>query len=87
MLRSLIGLSLRAYCRKAVLPMASVTVASAVVPLTVYLLMQPSLLRFLLVCAVSLVAVAATVYCLGLTSNERVFIRERLKILKNKFRK
>ena len=87
MLRSLIGLSLRAYCRKAVLPMASVTVASAVVPLTVYLLMQPSLLRFLLVCAVSLVSVAVTVYCLGLASNERVFIRERLKVLKNKFRK
>lgn len=87
MLRSLIGLSLRAYCRKAVLPMASVTVASAVVPLTVYLLMQPSLLRFLLVCAVSLVSVVVTVYCLGLASNERVFIRERLKVLKNKFRK
>lgn len=87
MLRSLIGLSLRAYCRKAALPTVYVTVVSAVVPLTVYLLLQPSLLRFLLVCAVSLVSVAAAVYCLGLTSNERAFICEKLKVVRNKFRK
>lgn len=87
MLRSLIGLSIRAYCRRAVLPMASVTAVSAVTPLVVYMLLPPSLLRLLLVCVVTLVSVGVSVYVLGLTGNERAFIRDRLKMLKNKFRK
>lgn len=87
MLRSLVGLSLRAYCLKAVLPMACVTLVSAVIPLVVYLLLQPSLLRLLLICVISTVSVTVAVYFLGLANNERSFIQQRLYVLKNKIKK
>ena len=84
MLRPLVGLSLRAYLRKAALPIACVSAASTAVPLVVYTAMQPSAARFFTVCAASAVSVAAAVYFIGLESNERTFILERVRNMAKK---
>lgn len=87
MLRSLVSFSFRTYLRKAVLPIVCVTVVSLVVPSTLYVLMSPSWLRFIVVCLLSVLSVAVSVYFLGLENNERTFFIDRLRTLKSKLRR
>lgn len=84
MLRPLVDFSLRAYLRKAGLPIAYVSAASVAVPLALYVSMQPSLARFFTVCAASAVSVAASVYFIGLTKNERAYFMNMVKKLRAK---
>ena len=79
MLRPLINLSLRTYLAKAALPIAYVTVVSLVVPLAIYMLMPPSVLRFAAVCAASAISVGASVYFIGITQGERGFLTEKAR--------
>lgn len=79
MLRPMVALSLRTYLRKAVWPVASVTVLSLVFPLAVYLCMPPTAGRFLAVCSVSAVSVSAVVCLIGLSRGERSFIIDRVR--------
>ena len=87
MLRPLISFSVREYLRKAGLPIAAVTCASLVLPLAVYVPLEPSFLRFVAVCAVSAVSVCGAVYAIGLAGGERKFVVDRVKAVAAKFRK
>lgn len=87
MLRPLISFSMRAYIHKTALPITYVTLTSLVVPLAVYILMQPSFGRFLAVCIVSVLSVSAAVYFIGLVEGERRFIIDKAKGMINKIKR
>ena len=87
MLRTLVNLSLSEYFRKALLPMFLVTVFSLVIPMVIRVCMLQSLSRFVTVCVVSFISVVVSVYIFGLVDKERAFFVDRLKTLRNKFRR
>ena len=49
--------------------------------------MLQSLSRFVTVCVVSFISVVVSVYIFGLVDKERAFFVDRLKTLRNKFRR
>ena len=78
LLRPLIGIRIRDYffhIYKQVLVVVSV---SLVVPFLVYSNMESGFIRFFAVCVVCLVSVAASAYLLGLSVNEKIFVRSKL---------
>lgn len=67
----MIGMRLITYFRKVVIHIALVVIVSPIVPVLVYLRIEPSLLSFLIVCLMSVLSLLCTIYFLGLTSHER----------------
>ena len=85
MLRPLIGIGLRDYFYNIYLRVAIVVIAAVVCPGLVYIYMSEGLLRFLVLGIVSVLSVSSSAYLLGLSANERVFIKSKAVALKNKF--
>ena len=85
MLRPLIGIGLRNYFYNIYLRVAIVVIAAVVCPGFVYVYMPEGLIRFLAVGMVSVLSVSSSAYLLGLSANERVFIKTKAVALKNKF--
>ena len=85
MLRPLIGIGLRDYFYNIYLRVAIVVIAAVVCPGLVYVYMPEGLIRFLAVGMVSVLSVSLSAYLLGLSANERVFIKSKAVALKNKF--
>ena len=85
MLRPLIGIGLRDYFYNIYLRVAIVVIAAVVFPGLVYVYMPEGLIRFLAVGMVSVLSVSSSAYLLGLSANERVFIKSKAVALKNKF--
>lgn len=85
MLRPLIGIGLRDYFYNIYLRVAIVVIAAIVSPWLVYIYMSKGLLRFLVLGIVSVLSVSSSAYLLGLSANERVFIKSKAVALKNKF--
>ena len=82
-MRWMVGLSIRIYMKKVVLPVIAVTVISMIVPLLIYNNMSKgSFLSFFSVCAVSVTSIALTIYFVGINKNERIklnnFINNKL---------
>ena len=82
-MRWMVGLSIRIYMKKVVLPVIAVTVISMIVPLLIYNNMSKgSILSFFSVCAISMTSIALTIYFVGINKNERIklnnFINNKL---------
>ena len=86
MLRKLVKIHLGAFLKKVVLPILSVMAISLVLPLLVRSLMQDGFLRLLLVVLASILSVGSVVFLIGLTKEERRFVKEILvNLLVNRF--
>ena len=85
MLRPLIGIGLRDYFYNIYLRVAIVVIAAVVCPGLVYAFMPEGLMRFLAVGMVSVLSVSSSAYLLGLSANERVFIKSKVVALKNRY--
>lgn len=79
LLRGMIGMSVRAYIRKVVYVISPVLLFSYIPPFIVYQLLDDSFLSFVVVCSISLFSSLLSVYYLGLASNERIFVKEKVK--------
>ncbi len=77
-LRSLIGIQITDYIKNIYIKVLSVTVLSIVVPLIIYLNMTDSILRFFIVCIVCILSVVTIAYTVGLSSNERNFVKAKI---------
>ena len=77
MLRPLIGIRVSDYFRHIYVKIVSVAALSVVVPLAVYMNMENTVLRFFVVCAVCVLSVGTVAYTVGLSANERVFVRAK----------
>ena len=86
MIRPLIKLSLKRYFKEVILRTFVVTVVSSFVPLMMHIRLPQNLSSFILVCLVSVVSVLGTTYLLGLNSNERFMVNNKLKSFKYKFK-
>lgn len=85
-LRPLIGLRIRDYVEQVYSKIFIVVVLSSIFPLVVFCMMSDTVLRFFIVCFVSVVSCALVTYYLGMTTNEKVFIVEKAKNVILKFR-
>ena len=76
-LRPLIGIRIRDYISYIYKPILIVTSTSVVLPMIVYHNMQDGLFRFLSVGVACVMSVSLASYALGLSTNERVFVKSK----------
>lgn len=75
MLRPLIGIKIRDYIKNIYSRVWAVVAASVVLPASLYFSLEAGVARFLIVCSASVICVAASAYFIGMTANERRFVR------------
>lgn len=71
LIKDLIKLKARTYIKNVYLIVVLVTLVALVAPSLICLFQKDSILRFIEVCCISSISTAASIYYLGLTSNER----------------
>ena len=86
MLRPLINLRLRDYFIHVYSRVFLVVVVSSILPAIVYNLMDDTVLRFFAVGMVCVLSVGFVAYVLGLTRNERVFVKSKCIGILNRFK-
>lgn len=84
MLRDLIDLPVSAYMKQIYLPLVKVIVLSVLLPLAVHCVMEEGFQRFLAVGFASVLSVGTASCLLGLTSNERRFLLDKIREKFNK---
>ena len=84
LLRSLIGLNIKDYLWNVYSRVLLVVVISVIIPLTIYLNMGYTMIRFFTVCTASLISVSIVVYRIGLANNERDFVKSKFAIIKQR---
>lgn len=85
MLRPLIGIRLRDYFVNVYSRVFIVVLLSIIIPFIIYENMDDTILRFFVICLVSVSSVSIVTYTIGLTQNERGFVRSKIVSLYNKF--
>ena len=87
LLRPLIGVKLKDYFKYIYSPVIMVIVVSTMLPALVYFNMQDNMQRFFAVGIISVLSVSVTAYILGLSNNERLFVRTKAMTLLSKLLK
>ena len=87
LLRPLIGIRIRDYLRYIYSPVLWVIAVSVILPAFVYFNMEDTVIRFFIVGIVCVLSVSLTAYTLGLSSNERVFVKAKALGMLHKFSK
>lgn len=77
MLRPLIGIRLRDYFIKIYAKVIMVIALSVIVPLLVYNCMDDTIIRFFMVSLISILSVGTIAYVIGLSKNEKLFVRSK----------
>lgn len=78
MLRPLIGIGIKDYLINIYFKVAIVVLSSVILPSIVYIFMHDGLLRFIVVGIVCVTFVSVSVYILGLSKNEKAFVRTKI---------
>lgn len=86
LLRPLIGLRMRDYVIQIYKPVVTVVVVSVLFPTLVYHAMAGGLPRVIVVFLVCLVSVAVSAYLLGLSANERKFVKSKFIAVISRFK-
>lgn len=81
MVRDRLKLSIRKYLKNVYLPILVVTILSIVLPIFLWLKLPSSTIRFICVLLVSVLSVAITSFSIGMTTNERKFVVEKVKLI------
>ncbi len=84
MVRGLVGLSCRMYLERVIGPLLRVVMVAFILPLSVYIFMPDSFLRLALVVVSSCTSVLLGGYVFGLESKERAFVKDKIRLLKQK---
>lgn len=77
MLRPLIGIRIREYFKYIYTPIILVILCSIILPFVVYESMSDTVSRFFVVCIVCVISVGSAAYTIGLSKNERIFVRSK----------
>lgn len=80
LLRAMIGLSMRQYFRRVLLPLSVVVVAAYSVPAYLEYMLKEGTVKFIIVGSIGLVSSILSIYYLGLSSNEKKY---SIQIVKN----
>lgn len=84
MLRPLIGIRIRDYFSNVYSKVLLVVVLSVIVPFFVYENMNDTVLRFFVLCIICVLSVGIVIYTIGLSKNERIFVRAKVSSICNK---
>ncbi len=87
MSRTLIKISIAEYCRKVIVPIVFVSVISFIVPYIFVQTVDESIFRLPVSCAICVLSTCLSIYCIGLTKNERTFIKTKIRQLSKKISK
>ena len=88
MLRPLIGIRIADYIKNIYARVVAVVVLSVLVPFVVYENMDDTVARFFIICLICVLSVSTVAYTVGLSKNERVFVKTKAMTMVNKvFRK
>lgn len=79
-----IKMSKREYINKVVFPIILVTVTSSLLPVCIFMILPDSIFSFIIVVFVSIICVLLTSFFLGLTNNEKVFVKGKINEFKKK---
>lgn len=83
-LRPLIGLRIIDYVRNIYIRVIAVVSLSVAVPFIIYKSMDATVARFFIMCLVCLLSVSIVAYTVGLSKNERAFVRDKATVIINK---
>ena len=83
-LRTMVGLSVKRFMRKVCMNVLLVTFVAAIIPFLIYIQMSDSIVRFLLICIVTVFCSSLTIYFVGCSSNERSFIKGKMLLVYQK---
>lgn len=86
LLRRMIDLSVGNYIKEVLLNLLFVTVVAMVVPIITIAIYSPSFAYFLLSCCISFLCASMSVYFLGCSKGERLFIREKASVFVSRFK-
>jgi O-antigen/teichoic acid export membrane protein len=86
LLRELIGLSAKYYLRKVLGNVMLVSLLSLISPMIVFYIMNDCLLRLLVVCIVSFISTGTIFIFLGLSQEERLFMKKKVSEYINKMK-
>ena len=81
--KPMISLSLREYAMRVALPVFRVTLLSLPVPLAMKVLLPTNFMSFVIVLSTSLLCTMASVYYVGMSSNERVIVTHKVRNMIN----
>lgn len=70
----MIQMTYGSFIRNVLFPVIIVTAVALVIPLTIYFMLDNSIISFIIVCLVSFVSVGVSIYALGMNANERLYI-------------
>lgn len=84
-LRKMVGLSMGRYLHKVCGNVLCVTLAAAVLPGLLYFQMADGVMRFLLMCVLTILCSATAIYFIGCSRNERDFIKSKFVLIRQKF--
>jgi O-antigen/teichoic acid export membrane protein len=70
----MIQMTYGSFIRNVLFPVIIVTSVALVIPLTIYFMLDNSIISFIIVCLVSFVSVGVSTYALGMNANERQYI-------------
>lgn len=84
-LKKLMPFSVRQHLRECILPCVVVSITSFILPVVVSGMMHPGMLRFFVVCAVSVTWTAACAVVFGLTRHERQFMWSKAMMMYHKY--
>lgn len=82
-LHTMAGLSIKRYLCKVCINVLLVTFISMIIPFLIYMHMTDGVVRFFLICAITLFCSSLTIYFVGCTNEERGFIKNKLLTLKH----
>lgn len=83
-LRSMVGLSMRGYLQRVVANVALTSICAFIIPLGLYFVMSPGMLRFVSVAIVAIMSAAISVLFVGCSAGERQFIMSKVHVLRSK---
>lgn len=74
LINRMIQMTYGSFIRNVLFPVIIVTSVALVIPLTIYFMLDNSIISFIIVCLVSFVSVGVSTYALGMNANERQYI-------------
>lgn len=84
-LRRDIKLPIYAHFVNVYIPILKVVVIASILPMFSHMLISNLVLRFIVTIVVSFFSCAATIYYIGMTENEKVFIKNKIKKLAHRY--
>lgn len=84
---NLVGIPIRKYLKEVVLRLTFVTIFSIIAPISVYMNMDESYLRLLIVCVTSVFSISAFAWFFALQANERKIVYTKINVVLDRFRK